>query len=90
MPVHIYPGKVYSKDSPELKALIGELFKEFSRLKITEERVILEKDMDHVVEFVFTNNVLHFIEIRCLKGTEYRRIIKKIESFIKIYSLGWI
>ena len=100
MPAHIYPNKIYTPYSLELKELVAELSKKGYKLELEEDEeeevkyVRLVKDDNHRITLVFmrigNKDVLHYIEISAMFENEYNRIIEKIREKIKVYSVGWI
>ncbi len=100
MPVHIYPNKIYTLYSPELKELITELSREHKyRLEEEEDE---EEEVKYIrlvngnyrITFVFMKveqkYILHYIEVLAISEKEYESIIGKIKEKIKVYSIGWI
>jgi replication-associated recombination protein RarA len=100
MPIHLYPSRLYTLHSTEIKELVTELNKEGYRVEEEKNReeeekhIKLVKDSNRRILLVFIRvdqrHILHFIEVVALYENEYKRIIEKIKEKIKIYSLGWI
>jgi hypothetical protein len=100
MPIHIYPNRIYGIESPEIRTLIEEFGRENYRVEEEEDEkektkcIRLIRDNDHTIAFIFIKTeekeILHYVEIRMLYENEYKKVIEKIASHIRIYSLGWI
>jgi hypothetical protein len=99
MPIHIYPAKLYTYYSPEIKELVAELsLSEEYKLEIHEDNeykyIKLVKDSKHTVSFVFLKagerEILHFIEITALYENEYKNTVERIKRRLRIFSVGWV
>jgi hypothetical protein len=98
MPIHVYPQKLYSPDSQEIRNLIREF--DETNLKIIDEKdtgtkiIRLEKDVNNVIDLVFIEvegrYILNYIEIRMLYERDYKNTVNKIKQHILVYKLDWI
>ncbi len=98
MPIHVYPQKLYSLDSQEIRNLIREF--DETNLKIIDEKdtgtkiIRLEKDVNHVIDLVFIEIekkfILNYVELRMLYESDYKNAVNKIKQHILVYKIDWI